>query len=217
MPRADFFQKLQTTLPFVAILRGIIPSEAEAVAKALVDAGYRFLEVPLNSPEPLETLKIMSRAVGNDAWVGAGTVITVEQAQQVFDVGGRLIVAPNTDPDVIGFAAQHGMVSMPGVVTPTDAFIALSAGASALKLFPAEIVTPAVLKAMRAVLPKDLACLPVGGIQPDAGQMLQYLQAGANGFGLGSGLYQPGLSVVEIRDRAVRYRQAWELARQDKQ
>ena len=214
MHRTDFFQELKTTLPFVAILRGITPAEAEAVAHMLVETGFRFLEVPLNSPDPLKTLRIMTQAVGGDAWVGAGTVVTVEQAQQVADAGGRLIVAPNTDPNIIGFAARYGMVTMPGIATPTDAFTALTAGATALKLFPAEIVTPAVLKAMRAILPVDVACLPVGGIQPDAEQMLQYLHAGANGFGLGTGLYRPGLSIEDIRDRAVRYRQAWELAKQ---
>jgi len=199
----------QESLPLVAILRGITPAYACEAADILLSSGFHWLEVPLNSPEPFESIRLMRKIVGGRGWVGAGTVLTVEQVDQVIECDGQLIISPNCDPDVIRHSAKCGLVSMPGVMTPSEAFSALAAGASALKLFPAEHVTPAITKAFRAVVPDDVACLPVGGIQPDAVQMRAYIRAGANGFGLGGGLYQAGMSMEVLRERARAYQQAW--------
>lgn len=197
------------SLPLVAILRGITPAHACEAAEILLSNGFHWLEVPLNSPEPYESIRLMRKAVGERGWVGAGTVLTLDQVDRVAGCGGQLIISPNCDPDVIRHTEKCGLMSMPGVMTPSEAFSALAAGASALKLFPAEHVTPAVTKAFRAVVPGDVACLPVGGIQPDAAQMRAYLHAGANGFGLGGGLYQAGMTMNALRERAQAYRQAW--------
>lgn len=199
----------QETLPLVAILRGITPAQACEAADILLSCGFRWLEVPLNSPEPYESIRLMRNAVGNQGFVGAGTVLTVEQVARVADCGGQLIISPNCDPDVIRYSVKCGLISLPGVMTPSEAFSALAAGASALKLFPAEHVSPVITKAFRAVIPRDVACLPVGGIQPDALQMRSYIQAGANGFGLGGGLYQAGMSMDLLCERALAYQQAW--------
>lgn len=210
MNHEDFFSHWQKEpLPLVAILRGITPDEAASAANILVDSGFGWLEVPLNSPSPLTSIKKIREAVGDRAQVGAGTVLTVEQVDQVAEQGGQLIVSPNADPLVIRRTRERGMVSLPGVMTPTEAFAALHAGASALKLFPAEHLTPELMKAFRAVLPRNLVCLPVGGIRPDGIQMQQYLQAGANGFGTGSALYQAGMSLEELAKRARSWQQAW--------
>ncbi|WP_238582640.1 2-dehydro-3-deoxy-6-phosphogalactonate aldolase [Trabulsiella odontotermitis] len=151
----------------------------------------------------------MRDAINGRAFVGAGTVLTPEQVDRVADCGGQLIISPNCDEQVIHHSREKGLISLPGIMTPSEAFAALRAGASGLKFFPAEQVSPALLKAFRAVLPADVACLPVGGIQPDAQQMQRYVQAGANGFGLGGGLYQAGMSMAQLRARATAYQQAW--------
>ncbi len=186
--------------PLVAILRGVRPDEVVAIGEALVGAGFTLIEVPLNSPDPLDSIAALAAAMGDRAVVGAGTVLTVDQVAAVRGAGGRMIVAPNTNPDVIRAGAAAGLVSLPGFATPSEAFAALDAGATALKLFPAEAASPAVLKAMKAVLPPAVRVLPVGGIGP--GNMAEWLAAGAAGFGLGSTLYQPGMAAAEVGNRA---------------
>jgi 2-dehydro-3-deoxyphosphogalactonate aldolase len=199
----------QEPLPLIAILRGITPSEAQPAAEILLNAGFRWLEVPLNSPSALESITLMRQYAGDNALVGAGTVLTTEQVDKVANCGGQLIISPNCCPAVIHRTRERGLVSLPGVMTPTEAFAAIDAGASALKLFPAEHITPALTKAFRAVLPLQMACLPVGGIQPDAGKIRDYIRAGANGFGLGGALYQAGMSMAELRLRASAFHLAW--------
>lgn len=194
-------------LPLVAILRGIRSDEIEAAADVLVEAGFRLIEVPLNSPDPLVTIEKLARRVGDRAIVGAGTVLTVGQVAEVQDAGGAMIVSPNTDVAVIAESARRGLVSLPGYFTPSEAFAALAAGASGLKLFPAEAASPAVVKAQRAVLPKDVPLLAVGGISPT--NMEPWRQAGADGFGLGSALYKVGLSTAEIAANARAFARAW--------
>ncbi len=194
-------------LPLVAILRGIRPDEIEAAADALVEAGFRLIEVPLNSPDPLASIEKLARRVGDRAIVGAGTVLTVDQVAQVHDAGGAMIVSPNTDVAVIAESARRGMVSLPGYFTPSEAFAALAAGASGLKLFPAEAATPAVIKAQRAVLPRNVPLLVVGGISPT--NMAPWREAGADGFGLGSALYKVGANAQEIAANAHAFAQGW--------
>jgi len=194
-------------LPLVAILRGLAPDESVDIGRVLVEAGFRMLEVPLNSPQPYESIRRMTDALGHDVLTGAGTVLDPANVKKVADAGGRLIVMPHADVAVIRAAKDAGLFCVPGVATPTEAFAALGAGADALKLFPAEQASPAVLKAWRAVLPKDLAVLPVGGISPD--NMAPWLAAGANGFGIGSSLYAPGRSVSDVAARARAFADAW--------
>jgi 2-dehydro-3-deoxyphosphogalactonate aldolase len=189
--------------PLVAILRGLTPDEAEPVGAALVGAGFRLIEVPLNSPEPLESIARLAARFGGQATIGAGTVTTAIQVTAVHDAGGTLIVSPHADVRVIAATVATGMVSLPGYFTPTEAFAALSAGANALKLFPAEAASPAILRAQRAVLPREVPVLPVGGI--DADGLAPWLAAGANGFGLGSALYKPGYTAAEVGERARRF------------
>ena len=196
--------------PFTAILRGLAPEEALAVGAALVEAGMTILEVPLNSPRPLDSIRLLAQRFGSTCLIGAGTVMTPVQVREIGEAGGRLIVMPHGDAEVIAAAKQAGMVCMPGIATPTEGFAALRAGADALKLFPAELVTPAVLRAMRAVFPPRTLFLPVGGITPD--NLAGFVQAGASGFGLGSGLYAPGRDAAEVGRRARAYLEAWERA-----
>jgi 2-dehydro-3-deoxyphosphogalactonate aldolase len=198
-------------LPLIAILRGLTPREAVAVGEAIADAGFRMLEVPLNSPDPLESIRLLHERLGGRCLIGAGTVMTPAQVDDIAAAGGKLIVMPHADTQVIAAAKRAGMVCTPGVATPTEAFAALAAGADALKIFPAEQVSPAVVKAWRAVLPRDLALLPVGGITPD--NMQPYVVAGANGFGIGSALYAPGRDVADVGRRARAFAAAWSTVR----
>ncbi|HXU58851.1 MAG TPA: 2-dehydro-3-deoxy-6-phosphogalactonate aldolase [Verrucomicrobiae bacterium] len=185
-------------LPLIAILRGIRPEEMPAAADALMAAGFRILEVPLNSPQPLESIRYLSAREG--LLSGAGTVLTATDVEAVAAAGGRLVVAPNADAEVIAAAKRHGLTALPGVATPTEAFAALKAGADGLKMFPAELLAPQAIKAWRAVLPAGTLLLPVGGIAPET--MAEYLAAGADGFGLGSALYKPGMAPAELGQRA---------------
>ena len=194
-------------LPLLAILRGITPAEAVPVGQALVDAGWSLIEVPLNSPQPLDSIAALAQAFPQ-ALVGAGTVLDADQVRAVAAAGGQLIVAPNTDVEVLFEAQRLGLVCLPGVATPTEAFAALAAGAQGLKLFPAEQFSPAVLKAWRAVLPAGTAVLPVGGITPE--NLAGWRAAGAAGAGIGSALYKPGMAVADVAAQARRFAQAWQ-------
>lgn len=184
----------------IAILRGIRPDEAVAVGQALVAAGIDRIEVPLNSPDPFDSIRAMVGALGDQALIGAGTVLETEQVDAVADAGGRLIVSPNCDPAVISHTCQLGMQSWPGVFTPTEAFAALRAGATGLKLFPGNLVGPDGLKAVRAVLPQGTQVFAVGGAGPET--FRDWIQASADGFGIGSALYQPGMAAGEVAQRA---------------
>lgn len=194
-------------LPLVAILRGIKPDEVEAVADALYAEGFRVIEVPLNSPQALDSIGRLARRMPEDALIGAGTVLSADAVRDVQIAGGRVIVMPHADVAVIRVAKARGLACIPGAATPTEAFAALQAGADAVKLFPAELITPPVVKAMRAVLPRELRLLPVGGVTPET--MAVYRQAGAAGFGLGSALYAPGMAAAEVGQRARAFVQAW--------
>jgi 2-dehydro-3-deoxyphosphogalactonate aldolase len=193
---AQRFHEAVAEAPLAAILRGITPDEAEAVGEALVEAGFRIIEVPLNSPDPLNSIARLARRFGDRALVGAGTVLTTDQVAQVAAAGGQLIVSPSTAPAVIAVTVAAGMISLPGYFTPSEAFAALAAGAHGLKLFPAEAASPAVLKAQRAVLPKNVPVFIVGGVGP--GDVARWTAAGANGFGIGSALYKPGKSAADV-------------------
>jgi 2-dehydro-3-deoxyphosphogalactonate aldolase len=194
-------------LPLIASLRGVEPAEAVAIGRALIAAGFRAIEVPLNSPQPLESIEALAGALGERALIGAGTVLDAADVELVAGARGRLIVMPHADHAVIRAAKAQGLLCVPGVATPTEAFGALAAGADALKLFPAEALPPAIVKAWRAVLPADVWLLPVGGITPES--MAEYLAAGANGFGLGSALYQRGLDAAAAGARAGRFAAAF--------
>jgi len=196
--------------PLVAILRGITPAECEAIGSALVETGFRIIEVPLNSPDPFNSIRFLASRFGHRALIGAGTVLSPAAVDQVAEAGGRLIVMPHGDPSVIAAAKERGLACIPGVATPTEAFAALAAGADALKLFPAEAISPSVVKALRAVLPASVRLLPVGGI--GAQNMAAYLEAGAIGFGIGSTLYKPGKSAEQVREDAQALVEAWRSA-----
>ena len=183
-------------LPYIAILRGLTPENAIQIIGALHDAGFRAVEIPFNSPEPLKSLESAVAKFGDDLLLGGGTVLTSEEVTSVYNAGGRFVVSPNSNHNVIKTTKSFGMVSIPGVSTPSEAFAAVNAGADALKLFPAENLPPVVVKAWRAVLPEDLWLLPVGGITPAL--VAPYLAAGANGFGLGSSLFQNHWSKNEV-------------------
>jgi 2-dehydro-3-deoxyphosphogalactonate aldolase len=186
----------------IAILRGVTPPEAAAAAKALVSAGISRIEVPLNSPDPFASIAAMVAAVSADIEIGAGTVLSVEQVAMVRAAGGRLVVSPNCDPEVIAATRAAGMASWPGVMTPTECFAAIRAGATGLKLFPGNLLGPEGLKAIRAVLPKEIPVYAVGGAGPS--NFADWVKAGADGFGIGTALYTPGMSVEDIHARAVR-------------
>ena len=190
-------------LPLVAILRGVKPDEVIDIAEALVDAGFRIIEVPLNSPEPLSSIEKLTVHFGDRILTGAGTVMEPVSVSEVAAAGGRLIVMPHADTSVVEAAKSLGLTALPGFSTPTEAFAMLAAGADGLKLFPAEANPPPVLKAIRAVLPAETSILPVGGITPE--KLAVYWGAGANGFGLGSALYKPGMTAEDVADNATQF------------
>ncbi|WP_459062023.1 2-dehydro-3-deoxy-6-phosphogalactonate aldolase [Stenotrophomonas sp. PSU-St15] len=200
-------------LPLVAILRGLTPQEAPAIGAALAEAGFHILEVPLNSPQPLQSIELLAKQLGDRCLIGAGTVLSTAQVQVVNNAGGRLVVMPHADVEVIAAAHASGMVCTPGVATPTEAFAALRAGADALKLFPAEQLPPPVLKAWSSVLPAGTPLLPVGGITPE--RMAAYRQAGAAGFGIGSALYAPMTPADDVARRARAFIDAWNRTNTD--
>ena len=201
------FDAAMAEMPLIAVLRGLEPGEALGVGTMLFDAGFRLIEVPLNSPEPLQSIRLLSEALGTVALVGAGTVMSVQAARDVAAAGGRLIVMPHCDTDIIRAAKDLGAFVAPGIATPTEAFAALAVGADALKAFPAEMIPPAAVGAMRAVLPKGTRILPVGGITPET--MAPYHAVGAAGFGLGSALFKPGMTAVDVAQRASKFVAAW--------
>ena len=203
MSASELLHRYLDQCPLVAIIRGVTPDEAESIGDALYEAGIRIIEVPLNSPDPLSSIKRLATKFGDRVLVGAGTVLKADDVARVRDAGGRIIVSPDTNPGVISAAAAASLVSSPGYFTPSEAFAAIRAGANALKLFPAEAASPAVLKAQLAVLPQDVPVFVVGGIRPD--NMRPWLDAGASGFGLGGGLYQPGQSPEETLAKARAY------------
>ncbi len=202
------WQQRFAALPLVAILRGLTPDNAIATAEVLIDAGFGIIEVPLNSPRPFESIEAISQQFPG-VLVGAGTVLSADDVRNTIAAGGKLIVAPNFAADVATATHVQDVAYVPGVATPSEAFNALALGADALKLFPAELITPAVLKAMRAVLPPDTTLLPVGGITPD--NLGDYRAAGANGFGLGSALFSPDKTLEEIRAAANAFVKAVEV------
>lgn len=195
------------TLPLIAILRGLEPDEAVAVGEAIVAAGFVCLEVPLNSPQPLESIRRLRDALDGRALVGAGTVLNVEAARGVAEAGGQMIISPNTNPDVIRATKAMGLMSVPGFFTPSEAFEALDAGADVLKLFPAEVAGPQGLKAVRAVLPAETRVYAVGGVAPEI--VATWRSAGASGFGIGSAVFKPGKTPAEVGEAARAFVTAW--------
>ena len=204
---ATRFESAMSKLPLVAILRGVKPEEAGGILEALVGAGFAMIEIPLNSPDPFRSIAALRRAAPADVLVGAGTVLNLDDVARLVDAGGDLMVSPNVDIEVVAAAKARNLVALPGVATPSEAFAALKAGADGLKAFPAEALPPAVVKAWRAVVPKRVPLLPVGGITPST--MAPYVAAGASGFGLGSALYKPGDSAAIVSERARAFAAAW--------
>lgn len=203
MSARELFDRHFEPCPLIGIIRGVTPADAVGIGKALLDGGIRIIEVPLNSPEPFASIGAIADAIGEEALVGAGTVLDPADVQKVKQAGGRIIVSPNMNPAVIAATVEAGMISSPGIFTPTEAFAALEAGAHALKLFPAEAASPAVVKALKAVLPNDVPLIIVGGVTPES--IGAWLDAGADGFGLGGGLYRPGQSAEETLAKARAY------------
>ncbi|WP_166425871.1 2-dehydro-3-deoxy-6-phosphogalactonate aldolase [Paraglaciecola sp. 20A4] len=197
------FQAAMNALPLIAILRGITPDEVVAVAKALQKEGFKIIEVPLNSPQPFESIKRLVETFGDELIIGAGTVLSCAQVDEVQKVGGRIMIAPNVNPDVIRHAKARGLYSVPGFYTVSEAFSAIEAGADGVKLFPADTLGAAGLKGMMVVLPKDVPVLPVGGVSNET--MSGFVEVGAGGFGLGSGLYKAGMSVEQVTENARGY------------
>ncbi|WP_050478423.1 2-dehydro-3-deoxy-6-phosphogalactonate aldolase [Herbaspirillum rhizosphaerae] len=204
----NLFQHALRDCGLIAILRGVRPDEVEAIGHALYEAGFRIIEVPLNSPEPLQSIATLRRALPADCIIGAGTVLSPEAVLQVKEAGGELIVMPHSDARVISAAKEAGLCCAPGVATVTEAFAALAAGADVLKMFPAEQLGPHVVKAWRAVIPASVALLPVGGILPSSVSV--FIDAGASGFGLGSALYKPGLTAAAVGENAKAFVSAWQ-------
>ena len=206
---ASILAQAMAQLPLIAILRGLTHAEAPAMGEALVCSGFAIIEVPLNSPEPFKSIAALTQQFPQTL-IGAGTVLNAQQVKDVHAAGGRLVVAPNFNPAVVAQALALNMVVLPGVATPTEAFAALDAGAHGLKLFPAEMISPATVKALRAVLPKAAALMPVGGITPD--NIAVYRAAGATGFGLGSALYAPGRSAELVHEKAKAFVRTWQAS-----
>ncbi len=203
------FHAHMDSLPLVAILRGLKPEEALDVGQAIVKAGFHILEVPLNSPDPLRSIQILAAAFPH-ALVGAGTVTTAQQVRDIKAAGGQLIISPHLDDNVVCEAVNLGLISLPGVATPSEAFRAITLGAHGLKLFPAEMISHAVVKSMRAVLPMHIRLIPVGGIGTH--NMADYRNSGASGFGIGSALFAPGKSAQAVGESAAAFVQAWKAA-----
>jgi 2-dehydro-3-deoxyphosphogalactonate aldolase len=199
--------------PLVAILRGVKPDEAEGIVDVLIESGMTAIEIPLNSPDPFRSIAIAVKKAPAAVLIGAGTVLTPEDVERLHDVGGRLMVSPNVDPDVIASAWDRGMVTMPGVFTATEALLAAKAGASALKFFPAGILGASGITAIRAVLPADLMIAAVGGISDK--NFVEYTKAGVHAFGLGTSLYKPGMTAADVADRAKATIRAYDLAMQE--
>ena len=208
-PLLSKFNAHMDRLPLVAILRGLKPEEALDMGHAIVNAGFHILEVPLNSPDPLRSIQILAEAFPN-ALVGAGTVTTAQQVRDIKAVGGQLIISPHLDDNVVCEAVNLGLISLPGVATPSEAFKAIALGAHGLKLFPAEMISPAVVKSMRAVLPGNIRLVPVGGIGTH--NMADYRKSGASGFGIGSALYAPGKSAQAVGESAAGFVKAWQAS-----
>ena len=206
MPLPADFAAAFDACPLVAILRGVKPGEVEAIGEALVAVGFTLIEVPLNSPDPLDSIARLATALAGRAIIGAGTVLTPVQVADVAGCGGRMVVSPNTNPQVITATVKAGLVSLPGYQTPSEAFAALDAGAHGLKLFPAEAASPAILKAQKAVLPAATPVLAVGGMTPET--LAPWRAAGAAGFGLGSALYKPGMTAEAVALRASAFLEA---------
>lgn len=196
--------------PLVAILRGLRPEETEGVVGALIDTGFTAIEIPLNSPEPFRSIEIAAKMAPPQVLIGAGTVLTTDDVDRLADAGGRLMVSPNVEPAVITAAREKGMVTLPGVFTPTEALAAARAGATGLKFFPANVLGPAGITAIRAVLPKDLLIAAVGGVGDE--NFADYVKAGITAFGLGSSLYKPGMSATEVRERSLKTIAAYDAA-----
>ncbi|CAM3686100.1 2-dehydro-3-deoxy-6-phosphogalactonate aldolase [Bordetella sputigena] len=209
-PAQSPLQTAMTQCGLIAILRGIKPTEAEAVGTALYQAGFRIIEVPLNSPEPLESIRQLRHALPLDCMIGAGTVLDPAICPEIVRAGGEIVVMPHSDAHVIRAAKSALMACCPGVATPTEAFAALAAGADLLKMFPAEQLGPAVVKAWRAVIPPEVPLVPVGGITPAS--IAEFARAGASGFGLGSALYKPGMTADQVAANARAFIAAWRQA-----
>ncbi|WJH37625.1 2-dehydro-3-deoxy-6-phosphogalactonate aldolase (plasmid) [Aliirhizobium terrae] len=190
----------------IAILRGITPEEAEPVAESLIEAGWRIIEVPLNSPDPLRSIEALQKRFGDKALIGAGTVLTPAQVADVAATGANVIISPNADLSVIEASVARGMVSLPGVATPTEAFAAIGAGATGVKAFPAEAIPPVVIKAWKAVLPREIPVLAVGGVTPE--NMRAFTEAGAAGFGIGGSIYKPKSDVSTVSLKAQQFIEA---------
>ncbi|CAN7354328.1 2-dehydro-3-deoxy-6-phosphogalactonate aldolase [Agrobacterium tumefaciens] len=196
--------------PLIAILRGLKPEETEGVVGALIETGFRAIEIPLNSPDPFRSIEIASKMAPADCLIGAGTVLSVEDVEALDAAGGKLMVSPNADAEVIIAARVKGMVTMPGVLTPTEALVAAKAGATGLKFFPASIIGPAGINAIRTILPKDLIIAAVGGVSDR--NFAEYTSAGITAFGLGTSLYKPGMTAAEVRERATVTLSAYDAA-----
>ncbi|MDA8511529.1 MULTISPECIES: 2-dehydro-3-deoxy-6-phosphogalactonate aldolase [unclassified Citrobacter] len=205
---ATLWQK--TPLPMIAILRGLTPEEAPDIGDVLLEAGFTWLEVPLNSPRALDSITLLRERVGERAIVGAGTVLTAAQVDSVVDAGGQVIISPNMNTSVIRRSRERGAISLPGVITPSEAFTALDAGASGLKFYPAEMISPDILRAMCVVLPPHVICMPVGGVSAEVQQLQNWMSAGAKGFGCGGGLYRAGTCREQVMHNALAYAQAWQ-------